>query len=59
MVDYEQLLTKYIDYISTYEGTDFISGYMGSGFTEEETIRLMELSQQVEDSYKASIGINT
>jgi hypothetical protein len=58
MVDYKQLLKKYIEHVALTEGTDFIYGSMGEPFSLEETDVLMTLSQEVEDEYKASIGIN-
>jgi len=49
MIIYRELLKKYIEYVGTQEGTDFIHGYykfMQPYFTEDEWKELMKLSEE-------------
>ena len=49
MVDYRELLKKYIEHVGDCEGTDFIDEYrfMPRVFSEEEANILWELSNEI------------
>lgn len=49
MIDYRDLLLKYISYVVWNEGVDFIGDFMPVGFTEEETKTLQILSQEAKN----------